>query len=220
MLLLMPLDLAKTFSKLFVKLTVLLLLAIRFLIKATSTITLAKTSCNFTNKSADRTWSSFLLSIFCITLSACSTVTTNSQKQIRKNSFQKVYFASYDNVWRAAQLSLKYPLAQNNMDHGILETEWIKGFDGFKPPHQKLKDLSGVKYKITLTLVKGGIEEKGAVRVNINKQIEKNKNFFAESEQVQTDGLEEKVIFYRIERELLIEDALKKAFEKEAKATK
>ncbi len=197
MLLLMPLDLVKHFSKLFLSLTALLT----------------------TMRSLFFTFCKALILSFSLSLTACSTVTTNSQKQIRKNSFQKVYFASYDNVWRAAQLSLKYPLAQNNMDHGILETEWIKGFDGFKPPHQKLKDLSGVKYKITLTLVKGGIEEKGAVRVNINKQIEKNKNFFAESEPVQTDGLEEKVIFYRIERELLIEDALKKAFEKEAKAT-
>lgn len=154
--------------------------------------------------------------LICLFCSSCTSITTNSQKQIRKNTFQKIYFAPYDNVWRAAQLSLKYPLSQNNMDHGILETEWIKGFDGFKPPHQKQKDVSGIKYKIILTLVKGGIEEKNAVRVNINKQIEKQKNFFAEAETVHTDGLEEEVIFYRIDRELNIEEALKKAFEKES----
>jgi hypothetical protein len=36
------------------------------------------------------------------------------------------------------------------------------------------------------------------------------RDFFSEPETVDSDGLEEKIIFYRIERELVINDALKR----------
>jgi hypothetical protein len=40
--------------------------------------------------------------------------------------------------------------------------------------------------------------------------FEKIKDFFSDPENVDTDGLEEKAIFYRMERELLIEEAIKR----------
>lgn len=131
-------------------------------------------------------------------------------KALKKNIHQKVFYFPYDSVWRAAQLAVKYPISVNNMDNGILETEFIRASDGFSSPVEEDEPSSGVRYKITLALAKGRVNGKESVRVTITKTVEKNRDFFSESEALESDGLEEKVILYRLERELVIEEALKK----------
>lgn len=134
-----------------------------------------------------------------------------SEIALKKTTNQKVYAFSYDSVWRATQLALKYPIAINNMDHGVLETEWIKALDGFVAPGNAREPSSGIRYKIAMTLVKGKLDGRESVRVTIDKKMERQRDFFSEPEQISSDGLEEKIIFYRIEREILIDEGLKKA---------
>ncbi|WP_374074212.1 hypothetical protein [Bdellovibrio bacteriovorus] len=124
---------------------------------------------------------------------------------------QKVFFATYDQVWRAAHAVLKYPIAQENQDTGIIETEFIKGIDGWLPPNEQRPPSSGIRYKLTMTFAKGKTEGRESTRVTIDKRMEILRDFFSEPEYMETDGLEEKIIFYRIERELVINEALKKA---------
>lgn len=143
---------------------------------------------------------------------ACASepVTTRSDQVVQKYSFQRIFFYPYEAVWRAAQLALKYPISVNNMDNGILETDWVRGVDGFVPAHQTRNPSPGVRYKIQLSLVKGRAAARESVRVTIIKRIEKQRDFFSEPEPLESDGLEEKVLFYRMERELIIEEALKR----------
>lgn len=124
---------------------------------------------------------------------------------------QKVFNYSYESVWRAAQLSLRYPIYINNMDTGVLETEMIKSIDGYLAPFSAQNPPGGIRYKITLSVAKGKISGKESCRVTITKTMEKQSDFFSDPEAIQTDGLEEKILFYRIERELVIDEALKKA---------
>lgn len=151
----------------------------------------------------------FLSFIF---LLGCGTPATKSEESdTKKTNVSKVFAFPYESVWRAAQLTLKYPIAVNNMDNGVLETEWIRGVDGYIPPVEGRAPSAGIKYKISLNMVKGKLDGKSSVRVTVAKKLERQKDFFADVENLQSDGYEEKVIFYRIERELLIEEALKKA---------
>lgn len=124
---------------------------------------------------------------------------------------QKVFFANYDQVWRAAHAVLKYPIAQENQDTGVIETEYIKGIDGWLPPNEQRPPSSGIRYKLTLTFAKGKTEGRESTRVTIDKKVEILRDFFSEAESKETDGLEEKIIFYRIERELIINEALRRA---------
>lgn len=123
---------------------------------------------------------------------------------------QKVFFASYDSVWRAAHSTLKYPIAVDNQDTGVIETEFIKGVDGWLPPNEARPPSSGIRYKLFMTFARGKTDGKESVRVTIDKKMEILRDFFSEPEPLESDGLEEKVIFYRIERELIINEALKK----------
>jgi hypothetical protein len=150
--------------------------------------------------------------LICLLLTSCASSTSVSKaKNTSKPIYQKIFYFPYDNVWRAAQLALKYPIAVNNMDHGVLETDFIKADDGFTPPGLEQPPSSGIRYKISLILAKGKVEGREGIRVTINKQVEKKRDFFSEAESLPTDGLEEKILFYRIERELIIDEALKKA---------
>jgi len=144
-------------------------------------------------------------------LTGCTSQPVAEQKSKKKLTQQKIFFASYDNVWRAAQLALKYPIAMNNMDNGVLETELIKADEGFQAPAEDRIPSSGLKYKISMLLVKGKVDGRDSVRVTIKKTVEKRRDFFADPEAIESDGLEEAVIFYRIDRELVIDEALRKA---------
>jgi hypothetical protein len=134
----------------------------------------------------------------------------SAQKLFKKTTNQKVFFYPFDNVWKATLLTIKYPLTNSNIDTGMIETEFVKGLEGWQPPINKETPSSGLQYKLHLSLVKGMINGKETVKVTLTKKIEVKRDFFSEPKAVETDGLEEMVIFYRIERELVIEEAIKK----------
>lgn len=150
---------------------------------------------------------------FVFTLSGCSSaykISERSKKKISKASNQYVFYKSYESIWRAAQLTLRYPLAVNNMDAGLIETEPIKAVDGFIAPNKETPTSTGIQYRIVMNLAKGTSDSKEAVRVTVNKIIERKRDFFSDPEPIPSDGLEEQIILYRMERELSINEAIKK----------
>ena len=122
----------------------------------------------------------------------------------------KLYTQPFESVWRAAQLTIKYPVAVNNIDVGVLETDWIRAEEGFQSPDSETKN-AGVRYKLVLTMVKGNSNGKPMARVTLKKMIERRRDFFSDGEGLVSDGVEEANLLYRIERELVIEEAIKKA---------
>lgn len=130
---------------------------------------------------------------------------------LKMSAKQRIFFANYDLVWRAAHAVIRYPIAVDNQDTGVLETDYIKSVDGWQEPEAKTNPSSGVRYKIILLFAKGKVDGRESTRVTIEKRIEILRDFFSEPENLESDGLEEKVLFYRIERELIVGDALRKA---------
>lgn len=128
----------------------------------------------------------------------------------------KIYYENFENVWRAAQIALQqYPLKINNIDKGLLETDSIKGFEIWKPPYKSKYTESGLKYRIIIRVIRGHSAKKMAVKVVVFKEILKKRDFFAETETLPTDGMEEKMIQYRIGREIQIDKALEASQESE-----
>lgn len=128
---------------------------------------------------------------------------------------EKIFYAGFDDVWRATQLALQslnsYPLRVNNMDTGVLETEIIKGSQTWMAPHVAEPPTGGYSYRVLVRVIKGNISGRRAFKVTVQKDAQIQRDFFAEPEPVPSDGLEEKVILYRIDRELQIDRALKRA---------
>lgn len=130
---------------------------------------------------------------------------TNRLKKIKQG---RIYFLPYEKVWRAAQLVIKYPLLVSNMDTGQIETDYIKSIEGFKEPELKKDPPTGMRYKIRVTLVKGRTQGRESVKVTVFKLLENQKDFFSQPIALESDGLEEKVIYYRIDREIAIEEGI------------
>ncbi|HEY8270921.1 MAG TPA: hypothetical protein VIG33_08525 [Pseudobdellovibrionaceae bacterium] len=159
-------------------------------------------------------WTSSLI-ISCVLLagSGCSLFDRQLDPEnaiLKQSIHQKVFFAPYDSVWKAAHTSIRYPIAVENQDTGFLETEYIKGVDGFLPPEVSKPPSAGIRYKLVFNFAKGKTEGRESTRVTLEKKIERLRDFFSEADGLASDGLEEKTLFYRIEREIVIAEALKK----------
>ncbi|MCX7675703.1 MAG: hypothetical protein N2Z70_07735 [Bdellovibrionaceae bacterium] len=134
---------------------------------------------------------------------------SRAEKSLKQNTYQRIFVAPYDKVWRACTLSLPYPLAMSNSEEGLLETEWMDSVDGFQPFHRKDKDLE-TQFRIRVLMAQGKSQGKPSVRVTIVKEVRYRPNFFNSSRPAVSDGIEEEVIFYRMARELAIEKAIQK----------
>ena len=147
-------------------------------------------------------------------LSGCATDELKPDGVTADIPIQRVYNGEYNDVEMAIRAAMKkYPVKEDNLDAGIFDTDFIRGEKMFRPPasHEKLE--SGIRYHIQIHTIKGKVEGKPATRVIVKKVIEKNRDFFADTEPLPSDGMEENIIFYRIQRELTIAKAVKRAAE-------
>ena len=153
------------------------------------------------------------LAAFCL-LTSCSLFNQrddSADKIIERASKQKIFFASYDTVYKAAHSAIKYTIGLENQDYGVIETDYIKAVDGWIPPDQTKPKYKSGRYKLIFNFAKGSTNGKESTRVTIEKRIEIFTDFISETQHEPSDGLEEQSIFYRIEREIIIGQTLKKA---------
>lgn len=164
-----------------------------------------------------RTLLSLLVIISLLFQSSCALMDSQEDKVLRKRSSimppSRVYTSSYDSVWRAALTVLKYSITDQNQETGHIETDYVKPSDGgWLRPDGTGPMSAGIRYKIAMSLVRVRTENgKVGVKVTVDKKLERLKDFFSEPESLVSDHLEEKTILYRMERELIIEDAIKKS---------
>ena len=149
-------------------------------------------------------------------LAGCTTASEKLEKRLKVGEpVGRVFYAKYEEVEGAIkQAMIKYPPRVDNTEEGIFETDYVKGDQRFKPPHENTEFSPGYRYRILVRLVRGKTEDKPAVKVLVTKQIEMAKDFFAEPRMLTSDGLEENVVLYRIGRELTLARAILKANEK------
>ena len=145
----------------------------------------------------------------------CSTAADRALNNSPGTPVQRVFFADFDEVGRAIHAAMnRYPQRVDNLDAGQFETDYIKGDQRFSAPGTKQDLSSGVRYRLLIRVLKGKAESKAATKVLITKAIEIQHDFFSEPEPLPSDGLEEMVILYRIQREITVERAVHKAQEK------
>ncbi len=157
----------------------------------------------------------FALALFlAATLTACA----NTDKKVEAGGptpVEEVFYAEPDAVDRAiSQVMVKYPQKIANLEAGVLETDYIKGDARFQPPHKTVTFGSGYRYRIFIRTVKGKTNGKPAIKVQVLKKVEQQRDFFADPEDLKSDLLEEKAILYRIGREIKIDKALNRLSQK------
>lgn len=164
-----------------------------------------------------RTLLNLLGIISLLSLSSCGLMDLQDDKVSRRRSAilppTRVFPYSYDSVWRSALTVLKYSITDQNQETGHIETDYIKPADGgWIRPDGGSNVSAGIRYRIAISLVRVRTENgKTGVKVTVEKKLERIRDFFSDPEALESDRLEEKSILYRLERELLIDEALKKA---------
>ena len=149
----------------------------------------------------------FLILLFSLLVS-CTSLQDNT-------SYQVVFKAPYSLVWQATLLAMQdYPIAKEDLEGGILSTKTVRRYSVWTPPPQSIPQIKNRHYKIRIFLEKGLRKE---VKVHILKKEFIDKDFIQHSIPTPSDGLEERIIAYRIQRAIQLEQKLK-AFHKEKKA--
>jgi hypothetical protein len=101
------------------------------------------------------------------------------------------------------------------MDQGLLETDTIRGYKVWGPPFKSEAAANNDTYKLNIKVVKGALGKAQATKVTILKDTDHQVDFFSDPKAMPSDGLEEKMILYRIGREIQVERALAKAQKKQ-----
>lgn len=155
-----------------------------------------------------------LLILLCNLSLGCAAFEATSGPKPAGLPLEKIFYGTFDDIWRATQLALQaptsYPLRVNNMDTGVIETELVKGSMVWTAPNATQTPGGGYSYRLFVRVVKGNLSGRQAYKVMVQKQAQMQRDFFADPESLGSDGLEEKVILYRIEREMQIDRALKR----------
>lgn len=126
---------------------------------------------------------------------------------------QRIFYGDPNDINLAVRAAMKkYPVKEDNLDLGSFETENVRGDKMFKTPAEEPMPVSsGLRYHISIHTIKGKVDGRIATRIVLKKIVEKSRDFLSEAELLPSDGVEENVIYYRIQRELTIDRALKRA---------
>ncbi len=115
---------------------------------------------------------------------------------------EAVFRGSLQQVWIATERALvNYPIAESNIDVGILKTDYLRGPNCWTSPGHLEKYSSGTRCNLYIQFVK---MPGSRVRIRITKTFEMLRDFVSEPEAITSDGLEEMTILYRIDRELTV----------------
>lgn len=136
--------------------------------------------------------------------------------------YTRLYEGTYDEVWLAALKAVNdYPLKVSNKDSGKIASELVNGpyNDLFLSPPEPI-DLPE-KYRYSLKFNFAKLEAEGGqplVRVRLEKNLEQFHDFYTGWLSFPSDGLEERLLLYRIEHILKMENQLAKDLENTATA--
>lgn len=133
----------------------------------------------------------------------------------------KVFSFDYNQTWLAVRSTIRdrFDIDYQNQESGVIKTRWIDNTleTNFADSFGSTDSVKSARHKIIINVVKGfrGNQEVSKVTVWRRQMVEQD--FLQGWKVVPSDGILEKTLLYRIERNLVIEDQLNKIDEKKAK---
>lgn len=164
--------------------------------------------------------SKFFILGFALCINSCS-----SYKQFKyvAEEFEipaKVFKTTFNETWQAVLQHMKrYDLKLQNQEAGIIKTRWIDNTLelNFSDSFGSSDAVKAARFKLIINVVKGFSGAKEVSKVTVYKRQLVEQDFLQGWKEVPTDGILEKTILYRIERNLYIDKSLKQIEERRAK---
>lgn len=112
-----------------------------------------------------------------------------------------------------------YPLAVTNQEAGVIKTRWIDNTleVNFADSFGSSDAVKAAKFKLVINVVKGYRSKREVAKVTVYRRQMVEQDFLQGWKVIPSDGILEKTILYRIERNLAIAEKLKKIEEQKAK---
>jgi hypothetical protein len=164
----------------------------------------------------------YLLITSLLILSGCASYEKFRQVTEELDIPARVFKADYNQTWQAViSVMRKYDIAQQNQEAGFIKSRWMDNTleVNFADSFGSNDAIKAAKFKVVLNVVKGYRTGREVTKVTIYKRQLLEQDFLHGWKEVNTDGILEKSLLYRIERLLAIDNKLKeidKAREKEA----
>ncbi len=132
--------------------------------------------------------------------------------------YTRVYEGTYDDVWLASLKAVNdYPLKVSNKDSGKIISELVNGpyNDLFLTVAEPIDLPEKYRYSIKFNFAKLQTEDnRPLVRIRLIKDLEQFHDFYTGWLPSPSDGLEEKLLLYRIDHILKMETQLTRELEK------
>ena len=150
----------------------------------------------------------FISCLLCFVVGCAST-------PVEEPFYTRLYTGSYDDVRLAALKSLNdYPLKLSNKDSGKIQSEIVNGpyNDLLFTYPEPLELPERFRYSLKFNFAKLASDDNSSlIRIRIIKDLERFHDFYTGWIAYPSDGLEEKVLLYRIEHILRMEKLLMQA---------
>jgi len=131
------------------------------------------------------------------------------------SAFAKVYTkvlpVSYDKVWKGTLIAMtKYPLEKNDKTSGEIKTSSIESGEIFQT--YKANPKPNEFYTLEISLEKRTLKGQKVTLVTVEKKPVIKGDFMKQDRIVESNGIEENVLLYRIKREVSIDRVVGKLF--------
>jgi hypothetical protein len=138
-----------------------------------------------------------------------------ASKQKAEPFQSRVYVGKMEEVWGAALKAMAdYPLKFTNKDTGRLQTETVNGpyNELFFTYPEPIELPERFRYSLKLSFAKLKSEDyQPLVRIRVIKELERFHDFYTGWSPFASDGIEEKILLYRIEHYLRMDRLLSDA---------
>lgn len=160
-------------------------------------------------KSTTRFFTAVALLFYAVLFVSCTSTPKLDPFQTR------IFEGTFDDVWLATLKALNdYPLKVSNKDAGKIQSEIVNGpYNDLVFTYPEAIEVPD-RYRYSLRFNFGKLEgddTKPLIRVRVIKDLERFQDFYTGWTPYSSDGLEEKIILYRIEHILRMEKLLSKA---------
>ncbi len=132
----------------------------------------------------------------------------------------KVFRFDYNQTWLAVlQVMKKYNLELTNQEAGVIKTRWQDNTleVNFADSFGSSDAVKAARFKLIVNVVKGFRSNKEVTKVTVYRRQMIEQDFLQGWKVIPTDGILEKTILYRIDRNLKIAAKLKQIEEQKAK---
>lgn len=162
----------------------------------------------------------FLIAISAFLITSCASYEKFHQMSQQLEIPSRVYQSDYTKTWQAVlQVMRRYDLAVQNQQSGVIRTRWIDNTLelNFADSFGASDSVRAARFKLVINVVKGFRGDREVSRVSVYKRQMVERDFLQGWQVVNSDGIQEETILYRIERLLAIEERLEQIEQQRAR---